>query len=365
MGAKTANGGCMRHGFGTRGYLRVASVAGVLAATLACAVPSQAAFPGANGRIAYDIGGSVPGSGTPYHQIWTLNPDGSDPRLLTPDTADNTDPTWSPDGRWIAFVSDRTGEPQIYVMRSDGTGRRQITRAVGGATQPAWSPGGLFLVYAHGGDLWTITAIGVFAHRLTHTPDVDESAPAWSPKGLRIAYTSAPANADPSARLRSIWTIRIDGRKARNLSAVTPAAPGLEDADPDWSPDGSKIVFDTRRGESDVVNGTGIWVMNADGTAPHVLMEGGYFIGRDKPVFSPDGGQTAEGVGGHGFTDIEVDTLSPDGEPSVLTRLISGPQAEGDVVGNPSWQPLRRWTLARLGRPPRALLTGASTMPPG
>ena len=72
VGSGTGNGeagGEMRHGFGTRGYRCVCSVAGALAAVSACAGPSEAAFPGANGRIAYDIGGSVPGFGTPYHQI--------------------------------------------------------------------------------------------------------------------------------------------------------------------------------------------------------------------------------------------------------------------------------------------------------
>jgi Tol biopolymer transport system component len=317
-----------------------------VAASVAWAGPSEAAFRGANGRIAFDydqhvsVDGEPPTSST-SREIWTANPDGSDLRRLTDNLAADTDPTWSPDGRYLAFVSDRTGVPQVFVMRADGSGQRQVTRSPSGATQPAWSPYGLFLVYAQAGDLWTSTASGFFARRLTRTPDVTESAPAWSPRGLRIAYTAEPATAGPEDRLHSIWTIRIDGRQARDLSAVTPA-PGLEDANPDWSPDGTQIVFDTRRGEGPFVNGTGIWVMRADGTAPHVLREGEQNVGLGTPVFSPDGRQVVEVLGGFGQVFLEVDELGASGDPAAFTTSFGGTAGDDEtVLENPSWQPVR------------------------
>lgn len=337
----------MGHACASRRTRLGAAAVGALAAAVVWAIPSQAAFRGANGRIAFDydqhlsVDGNAPTS-TTSREIWTANPDGSDLRRLTSNTASDTDPTWSPDGRWIAFVSDRTGVDQVFVMRADGSCQHQVTRAAAGASQPAWSPAGLFLVYAQGGDLWTISPTGFLAHRLTRTPDVTESAPAWSPRGLRIAYTAEPASAGPSDREHSIWTIRIDGRQARDLSAVTPAAPGLEDANPDWSPDGAQIVFDTRRGESELVNGPGIWVMQADGSAPHVLSEGGYHIGSSNPVFSPDGRQIAEATGGFGVVFVEVDTLGASGGPATFTSEIGGDPGDDDpVLENPSWQPVR------------------------
>ncbi|MFQ6118135.1 MAG: TolB family protein, partial [Candidatus Bipolaricaulia bacterium] len=72
--------------------------------------------------------------------IYTMNPDGSDLRRLTSGTGNNEAPSWSPDGRHIAFSSDRSGIPQIYIMRADGSGQRPVTRLAGGGYAPSWSP---------------------------------------------------------------------------------------------------------------------------------------------------------------------------------------------------------------------------------
>jgi TolB protein len=72
-------------------------------------------------------------------QIFTINSDGSgDTQLTTAGSSEN--PTWSPDGRLLAFSSKRGGVEAIYIMRSDGSGQIRVSQGKGHSTQPTWSP---------------------------------------------------------------------------------------------------------------------------------------------------------------------------------------------------------------------------------
>jgi TolB protein len=74
------------------------------------------------------------------HDLWAMNADGSNPRRLTSGSGDNQGATWSPNGRHLAFQSNREGRWQIFGMLADGTAQEAITHAPGDATSPAWSP---------------------------------------------------------------------------------------------------------------------------------------------------------------------------------------------------------------------------------
>ena len=79
--------------------------------------------------------------GALFFEVHVMNADGSGERRLTPEGARNRAPTWSPDGRKIAFVSNRNGNQEIYVMNADGSGQRNLTRTRGPReTSVAWSP---------------------------------------------------------------------------------------------------------------------------------------------------------------------------------------------------------------------------------
>jgi TolB protein len=74
------------------------------------------------------------------HDLWIVSVDGSNPRRLTGGTADNQGAAWAPNGRHLAFQSNRQGRWQIFAMLADGSAQEAITRGLGDATSPSWSP---------------------------------------------------------------------------------------------------------------------------------------------------------------------------------------------------------------------------------
>ena len=74
------------------------------------------------------------------HDLWAINPDGSNARRLTSGPADNQGATWAPNGRHLAFQSNRLGAWQLFSMLSDGSEQTPITRGSGEYTSPSWSP---------------------------------------------------------------------------------------------------------------------------------------------------------------------------------------------------------------------------------
>ncbi|HUT15915.1 MAG TPA: hypothetical protein VMY98_06690, partial [Anaerolineae bacterium] len=89
--------------------------------------------------------------------IWVMRGDGSDPRRLTEDPGNDLSPTWSPDGKRIAFVSDRDGNKEIYVMNADGNEQIDLTRDPSEDWTPAWSPDGTKIAFSSYRDVnWEI-----------------------------------------------------------------------------------------------------------------------------------------------------------------------------------------------------------------
>ncbi len=123
-----------------RAFLESLALLGVMAAVLAVLAlgrsPAESAFPGANGKIAFE---SIRDGD---FEIFVMNADGTDQTNLTNNTALDTEPDWSPDGTRIAFTSFRDGDFEIFVMDADGSNQTNHTNNTAEDTAPAWSPDG-------------------------------------------------------------------------------------------------------------------------------------------------------------------------------------------------------------------------------
>jgi len=175
-----------------------------------------------------------------WRAIYVVNEDGSDVKRLTPLTWHSFHPAWSPDGTRIAFVSVRDGNPDVYVMNADGSGELRLTNNPTIDTDPAWSPDGARIAFssdrAGNHDIYVMSADGSGVTRINNNPTWDRY-PAWSPDGTRLAFSSGQCD-DPSRSSGCypvVWVVGPTG---------PPVGVGFG-GDPDWSPDGRKIVVTT------------------------------------------------------------------------------------------------------------------------
>lgn len=125
--------------------------------------------------------------------IWVLPVSGGPARRLTGDLQDATLPSWSPDGRSIAFQSFRDGNFHLYVVDARGGEPRQLTRGPFDHREPAFSPDGSRIAFTsdRGGcyGVWLLDVASGDVTALTGPPD-EAAAPRWSPDGERIVFTA-------------------------------------------------------------------------------------------------------------------------------------------------------------------------------
>jgi len=155
--------------------------------------------------------------------IYKMSADGATLEALTngPNRAANVEPAISPDGKTLAFASDRSGRPMIYLMNMDKTGLKRLTMAGKFNASPAWSPDGKTLAFAgqdqNHFDIFTINIDGTNLKRLTDAKKPNGKAahnesPSWSPDGRHILFTS-----DRTGKYQ-LYIVSPDGTNERRIT---------------------------------------------------------------------------------------------------------------------------------------------------
>ena len=178
-------------------------------------------------RLAVTVNTGAPRVGRVYRSpvVYTVGADGSDPRRLVSGVV--SAPSWSPDGRWLAYARINRGDVILAVIRADGTDERQVTtiegwrRTSGRADNPrrswirtlAWSPDGAHLLYSCGRHLCVVSTDGRPVGR-TSVLMPGGSMGAWSPDGTRIAVAGLGPG-DPV-----LYTMAPDGGQRCSLAKV-------------------------------------------------------------------------------------------------------------------------------------------------
>jgi Tol biopolymer transport system component len=335
--------------------LRVSTIAAaLLLASLVAALflwverPAEATFPGTNGKIVFDSNRVTTDNPTGDSEIFTVNDGNSGLAQLTNNPANDTSAAWAPiptppKQQKIVFASKRDGDYEIYMMNAEPESATnvpvQLTNNTARDTNPTWSPDGTKIAFMSdrglnsNEDIYVMNAVdsnvdhnGDNLRRLTKNVASDDR-PAWSPGGGKIAFQSERGSAGASGVY--VMKPRPEGRKNRPRNLTKDLAFAIA---PNWSPDGTSIVFE---GSQDLNGIDEIYTMKADGTGKTRLTDNN--VADADPVWSPDGLKIAfeRFVGGDDY-DIYVMKAAPVSSTNVATSLASNSAGDFD----PDWQPI-------------------------
>jgi TolB protein len=292
----------------------------ILAAFAAFLIVPQLALAtvsGENGRIAFVRDGD----------IWTVNRAGTKQIHVTTGSVRDDDPSWSPNGKWIAFTRYRAHGADIYRVRTDGG---SLDRVVAGA-EPAWAPDGRRLTFRDrdGNAIWTVSLDGTGKRSVTGAVDlpcdeegIDSEAecvlthPSWGPFGKRIAFS---------------WQYAIDDGAVMASTTARGATDYLDLGQgwlQDFSPDGQWVMYTDHWFGGNPHDFAQLGLVKWNGDDHHdvfTISPSDDFENDMTGSWSPNGLRFVVGSPAQG-----IRTMDPDG---ANVRFL----AVGD---NPSWQPL-------------------------
>jgi TolB protein len=328
----------------------------LLAVVLGSARSAQATPPGTNGLISYRVYFNDEHT---EGALFVTNPDGLTPgtQITFPGAGNlDTNQNWSPDGKQIVYEHDTAdGSSSIWIVDALGGNPHPIVSCPGagvlancvGVFNPSWSPDGQWIAFelvlgpfdqtGNPADdtIWAVHPDGNGLRQITHRTQSGVSSdgnPQWSPDSKRIVFQRNDAphfNAE-------VWT--ADSMTGGDQVRVSP--PGIRGGDhPDYSPDGQWIMFRT---DNDTPGSAKLMIAHPDGTGLRILLDGSNRLSFFSSSFSPDGtGFTvgiAPGFGPDGNADIFVGTFDSHERVTSMTNIT-----RTDI-----WESSPRWGTAPL-----------------
>ena len=178
--------------------------------------------------------------------IFIADANGNNLRALASTPALEYNASFSNDGKWVAFTSNRNGSSDIYRIHPDGSGLERLTDDPAFDDQAAFSPDGKKIAFVSSrdkqADIFILDIATKKITNLTHHPAGD-FRPSWSPDGQTIAFSTDRDSKKPKPvftvwHSTEIYTIHIDGTGLTKRTSMNAYA-----GSPSWSPDGKQLVF--------------------------------------------------------------------------------------------------------------------------
>ncbi|HEV8371088.1 MAG TPA: protein kinase [Pyrinomonadaceae bacterium] len=226
-------------------------------------------------------------------------------------------PTLSPDGKFLAYSSDKNGNFEIYIRQlKPGGGELQLTNDGNQNLHPSWSPDGQRIAYysKNRGGIWLVSTLGGAPKQLTEFG----ARPAWSSDGSLIAFQSgAPTEILGRAQAGStIWIVPWNGGAPKQLTQQ--GNPRGGHGSPSWSPDGKRIAFAVAEYGS-----SSVWSADVNGGQTRKIATG------SDPVYGPDGRRIYLVIGGPALWQVQ---LSSSGDPIGEPTNVLGPGVESNLI---------------------------------
>jgi len=275
-------------------------------------------------RIAYVVTSMDREANEYQGAIWVARYDGSEePRRFTSGERRDGSPRWSPDGRWLAFTSNRGDEktqPQIYVISAEGGEARRLTDLKESAGDLAWSPD---------------SARIAFTARVRDEAYEEEDEKKRKPRRFTRVFFKLDSVGWTGDRRAHVFVVDLGGGEPRQVTSGDG-----EHGAPVWTADGKRLVFDALRGERwDTELLSRLYSVDADGGEPTQLT--GDDASYDAPAFSADGGRLAyhytveDGTHPH---HTQIGVMNADGsDAKLLTTSLDRQCAPYPELREPLW----------------------------